>query len=241
MRRGGSPEALEALIGYTFRDRELLALALTHVSAAGAAGSRAKSSSRTKSYQRLEFLGDRVLGLAIAALLYERFPSADEGDLSKRLTELVRRESCAALAESWSLAEHIRLGPSEMQSGGRQNQAILGDVAEALIGAVFLDGGYEAASALIVSAVGERLSSSGRPQPDPKTALQEWAQGRGLPPPCYTILSREGPDHSPLFRIRVSVEGQGLSEAIGRSKRAAEQAAAEAMLRELGICKASAA
>ncbi|MFI4996202.1 MAG: ribonuclease III [Hyphomicrobiales bacterium] len=235
MKRGASPEALEALIGYRFRDRELLALALTHVSAVGSTRSRAKS------YQRLEFLGDRVLGLAIAALLYERFPSADEGDLSKRLTELVRRESCAALAECWSLADHIRLGPSELQSGGRQNQAILGDVAEALIGAVFLDGGYGAATALVTAAVGERLRSTERPQLDAKTALQEWAQGRGLPPPSYTILSREGPDHQPLFRVSVSVEAQGLAEAVGRSKRIAEQTAAETMLRELGIWKASAA
>jgi len=235
MRRGPSPEALEARIGYSFRDKELLTLALTHVSAA--TGMR----SRTQSYQRLEFLGDRVLGLAIAALLYERFPLADEGDLSRRLTELVRRESCAELAELWALAEHIRLGPSEMQSGGRENPAILGDVAEALIGAVFLDGGYEAANALVAAAVGERWRSPRRPPLDPKTALQEWAQGRGLPPPNYAILSREGPDHSPLFRISVSVEGQGEAAADGRAKRAAEQAAAEAMLRRLGLWKASAA
>ncbi|MFI5013788.1 MAG: ribonuclease III [Hyphomicrobiales bacterium] len=235
MKRGPQPEALEALIGYSFRDKGLLALALTHVSAVGAARPRAKS------YQRLEFLGDRVLGLAIAAFLYEHFPAADEGDLSKRLTELVRRESCVALAESWSLADHIRLGPSEAQGGGRQNPAILGDVAEALIGAVFLDGGYEAANALVIGAVGERLRASARPPSDPKTALQEWAQGRGLPPPRYAILSREGPDHSPLFRISVSMEGRGGTQAVGRSKRAAEQAAAEAMLRELGIFEASAA
>ncbi|SDR62653.1 ribonuclease-3 [Rhizobiales bacterium GAS113] len=228
-------DTLEAQIGYSFRDKQLLVMALTHVSAVGAARLRIKS------YQRLEFLGDRVLGLAIAALLYERFPLAEEGDLSKRLTELVRRESCGALAESWSLGEHMRLGPSEEQSGGRQNPTILGDVAEALIGAVFLDGGYEAASRLVAAAVGERLCASGRPPLDPKTALQEWAQGRGLPPPSYTILSREGPDHLPLFRIRVSVREAPPAEAAGRSKRAAEQAAAEAMLRALDILKASAA
>ncbi|MBV8964133.1 MAG: ribonuclease III, partial [Hyphomicrobiales bacterium] len=141
-RSGAAPEALEALIGYRFHDKQLLALALTHVSAVAGARSRAKS------YQRLEFLGDRVLGLAIAALLYREFPVADEGDLSKRLTELVRRESCAELAEIWHLGDHVRLGPGETQSGGRHNRAILGDVAEALIGAVFLDGGYEAANAL---------------------------------------------------------------------------------------------
>jgi ribonuclease III len=234
MKRGAGPEALEKLIGYRFSDRSLLILALTHVSAAG--GPRL----RVKSYQRLEFLGDRVLGLAIAAMLYERFPTAEEGDLSKRLTDLVRRESCAALAEAWSLGDHIRLGPGEAQSGGRQNRAILGDVAEALIGAVFLDGGYEAASAMIVAAVGQRLDM-GRPMLDPKTTLQEWAQARGLQPPSYAILIREGPDHSPLFRISVSIEGHGAAEAVGRSKRTAEQAAAEAMLRSLGVLKASAA
>jgi ribonuclease-3 len=235
MSREAASQTLEHLIGYSFRDQELLSLALTHVSAVG--GSR----SRVKSYQRLEFLGDRVLGLAIAALLYARFPAADEGDLSKRLTELVRRESCAALAESWSLAEHIRLGPSEMQSGGRRNQAILGDVAEALIGAVFLDGGYEAAASLVTAAVSERLRSSHRPRPDAKTALQEWAQAKGLRPPGYAISSREGPDHSPLFRVSVAVEGTGQAEGFGRSKRMAEQAAAESMLHQLGISKASAA
>jgi len=236
MKRGSELEALEALIGYSFRDKHLLVTALTHVSAVGVARSRSKS------YQRLEFLGDRVLGLSIAALLFERFPLADEGDLSRRLTELVRRESCAALAESWSLAEHVRLGLSEEQSGGRQNPTILGDVAEALIGAVFLDGGYEAASRLVGAAVGARLcATSGRPPLDPKTALQEWAQGRGLPPPSYTTLSREGPDHLPLFRIRVSVTGAPPAEAVGRSKRTAEQAAAEAMLRILDISRASAA
>jgi ribonuclease III len=234
MKRGGGLEALEARIGYSFSDKSLLTLALTHVSAA--TGPR----TRVKSYQRLEFLGDRVLGLTIAALLYERFPTAEEGDLSKRLTDLVRRESCAALAEAWSLGDHIRLGPGEAQGGGRQNRAILGDVAEALIGAVFLDGGYEAASAMIEAAVGQRLDK-GRPALDPKTSLQEWAQGRGLQPPSYAILTREGPDHSPLFRISVSVEGHGAAEAVGRSKRIGEQAAAEAMLRLLGVLKASAA
>jgi ribonuclease III len=236
MKRGGTkPEALEARIGYRFRDQDLLALALTHVSAL--AGAR----SRIKSYQRLEFLGDRVLGLVIAALLYREFPAAEEGDLSKRLTELVRRESCAELAETWQLGDHIRLGPGEAQSGGRQNRAILGDVAEALIGAVFLDGGYEAANTLVVGAVKERLRVSGRPRIDPKTALQEWAQARGLATPSYAILAREGPDHSPLFRISVSLEGHELKEAVGPSKRIAEQAAAEAMLRELGVWQASAA
>jgi ribonuclease-3 len=235
MRRGASPEGLEARIGYSFRDKELLALALTHVSAVGS------SRSRVKSYQRLEFLGDRVLGLAIASLLYERFPAADEGDLSKRLAELVRRESCAALAQSWLLGDYIRLGPSELHGGGRENPAILGDVAEALIGAVFLDGGYEAAAALITAAVAERLSSEYRPRPDAKTALQEWAQARGLPPPSYTTLSREGPDHLPLFRISVAVDGHGEAQAVGRSKRLAEQSAADAMLDALGVSKASAA
>jgi ribonuclease-3 len=234
MKRDAGLEALEARIGYSFRDRALLVLALTHVSAAGAARARVKS------YQRLEFLGDRVLGLAIAALLYEKFPNAEEGDLSKRLTGLVRRESCADFAESWGLAEHIRLGSGEAQSGGRQNPTILGDVAEALIGAVFVDGGYEPAAALVAAAVRGRL---GAPQPplDPKTALQEWAQGRGLSPPSYTIRLREGPDHSPLFRIGVTLEGHPGAEAVGRSRREAEQAAAAAMLRGLGLATVGAA
>ena len=235
MKRGPQTEALEARIGYSFTDKELLHLALTHVSAVNS------QRPRIKSYERLEFLGDRVLGLVIASLLYERFPLADEGDLSKRLAELVRRESCAVLAESWSLGEHMWLGQSEELSGGRQNPTILGDVAEAVIGAVFLDGGYAAAHRLVAAGVGERLTVAGRPPLDAKTALQEWAQGRGLPPPSYTILSREGPDHLPLFRIRVAVGEATPTEAQGRSKRAAEQAAAEAMLRALDQSPASAA
>ena len=229
MKRGPQTEALEARIGYSFTDKELLHLALTHVSAVNS------QRPRIKSYERLEFLGDRVLGLVIASLLYERFPLADEGDLSKRLAELVRRESCAVLAESWSLGEHMWLGQSEELSGGRQNPTILGDVAEAVIGAVFLDGGYAAASALVAQLWGERLRTPSHPLRDSKTILQEWAQARGLPTPSYREIARTGPHHDPQFRVAVELPALTPAEGMGRSKRAAEQAAAAAMLSREGV------
>jgi ribonuclease-3 len=222
-------DELEARIGYAFADKAILERALTHVSAAS------PKQGRGGSYQRLEFLGDHVLGLAVSDMLYRAFSKADEGELSRRLADLVRRETCADVARTIDLGAALRLGNSESNSGGRRRTAILADVCEALIGAVFTDGGYPAAAALIERLWHERMMAPVRPLRDPKTLLQEWAQGRGLPTPAYREVERRGPHHNPEFRVAVDVVDRAPAEGIGRSKRAAEQAAAAAMLTREGV------
>lgn len=221
-------DPLEAALGYAFRDRALLQRALTHVSALSS------EEARTGSYQRLEFLGDRVLGLAIAAMLTRAFPDAEEGDLSRHLAALVRKESCATVAVAWGVPPHLRLGLGFV-AAGRRNQAILGDVCEAIIGAVYLDGGFEPARALVETAFAPLMQATGGPPRDAKTALQEWAQKQGLPVPVYRLVDREGPDHAPVFRLAAIVDGLAPVEGVGASKRAAQQAAAEAFLRREGV------
>jgi len=234
MARAVAPDrqGLEESIGYRFRASVLLDEALTHATAAKAKG-------RTN-YQRLEFLGDRVLGLVVAEMLFEAYPKAKEGELSKRLSDLVRRETCAEVARDWGLPGHIRLGVREAAAGGGERVPILADVCEALIGAVFLDGGFTAARALVRSAFEDRMRARHRPSQDPKTALQEWAQARGLPTPVYKTQERSGPDHAPLFKIRVEVDGFPAISADAGSKRAAEQGAAEAFLVREGVLSAAA-
>ena len=214
---------LETRLGYTFRDPEHLVLALTHIGAAP---------NRNASYQRLEFLGDRVLGLAVSAMLYSAFPDADEGELSRRLADLVRRESCAEAASRWGVEPHIRLAAGE-RAGAALKRAILGDICEAIIGAVFLDGGFDGASALVRRAFEARMRAPPQSLRDPKTSLQEWAQSKGLPPPLYREVARHGPDHAPEFTVAVAVDRHAEADAKGPSKRAAEQAAASVfMIRE---------
>ena len=236
MKRAGraARRALAERIAYKFGDESLLEQALTHISAV-------KGKGRVGSYQRLEFLGDRVLGLAISEMLFSAFPKADEGELSKRLAELVRQETCAEVARSIDLGEAIELGGSESNAGGRRRTAILADVCEALVGAVFLDGGYPVAAMLVERLWGERLRMRARPPRDAKTALQEWAQGRGLPTPHYREVGRSGPHHK--LEVRSSVEGPNLApaEGVGRAKRAAEQAAAAVLLAREGVESAAAA
>jgi len=221
---------LEKIIDYGFKDRDLLERSLTHISAVSSGG-------RASSYQRLEFLGDHVLGLVISDMLYQSFPKADEGELSRRLADLVRREACADVARAMQIGEAIRLGSSEAASGGRARIAILADVCEAVIGAVYLDGGYKAAEQLVEKFWGERMRVPSRPLRDPKTMLQEWAQARGLPTPAYKEVERTGPHHSPEFRISVTLPNRGPAEGTGRSKRSAEQAAAAALLKQVGVLK----
>ncbi len=228
----GPDDALEARLGHVFADKALLIRALTHIS------HLPNDRSRGGSYQRLEFLGDRVLGLAVSAMLFEAFPAAEEGELSRRLAQLVRKETCAEVAADWALAEHIRLGDSEAQSGGQTKRAILGDACEAIIGAVFLDGGFVAAQRLVGKAWEPRMRAPGRPLRDPKTALQEWAQGRGGPTPVYREVGREGPAHAPAFTIAVDVEGFPAEVGLGSSKRIAEQSAAEAFMARENIVTA---
>lgn len=214
---------LERTLGYSFRDPETLALALTHVGAA---------KSRVASYQRLEFLGDRVLGLVVAGMLYEAYPDAEEGELSRRLAALVRRETCAAVAEGWGIEPHIRLVTGERRALRR---VILGDICEAVIGALFVDGGLAAATALVRRDFSGRMLAPERPLRDPKTALQEWAQGRKLSAPIYREVARSGPDHAPRFTVAVVVEGLGEAQAQGASKRLAEQEAAAIFMVREGI------
>ena len=171
----------------------------SHISALKGARNRAGS------YQRLEFLGDHVLGLVISDMLFRAFPKADEGELSRRLADLVRKETCAEIARAIDLGAAIRLGSSEANAGGRTRPAILADVCEALIGAVYLDGGFHAAEALVGRLWEARMRTTAQPLRDPKTVLQEWAQARGLPTPAYREVARSGPDHDPEFRVAVQL------------------------------------
>lgn len=220
-------DALARQLGYSFKDISLLVRALTH-------GSALAENHIAASYQRLEFLGDRVLGLIIADMLIEAFPRADEGALARRFNALVRRETCAEVAKSLGLGRHILLGAGESRSGGRHKKAILADVCEAVIGAIFRDGGFAAAREFIDRNWRERMLVAERPRRDAKTKLQEWAQGRGLGLPLYEVVSQSGPDHAPLFTVLVTVEGLDPVAAEGRSRRAGEQAAAAACLTALG-------
>jgi ribonuclease III len=218
--------ALETRIGHGFADSGLIVAALTHVSAV--------NGSRRETYQRLEFLGDRVLGLVVSEMLYEAFPLAEEGELSRRLADLVRKESCAEVALEWGVQAFVRLGDSERQTGAART-AILGDICESIIGAVFLDAGYAAAKSVVRAAFEARMRSPRRPLRDPKTALQEWAQARGLPTPLYRETARSGPDHAPEFTISVEVSGYQPAEAKGFAKRLAEQSAAANFISREGI------
>ncbi|HRK24384.1 MAG TPA: ribonuclease III [Beijerinckiaceae bacterium] len=221
---------LEARLGHRFADRALLEQALTHASALnGDEAGRA-------SYQRLEFLGDRVLGLAVAAMLFDRFPSAPEGQLSRALADLVRKETCAAVAIKLDLGPCLVLGRGERRTGLAKKLSVLGDACEALLGAVYRDAGFAAASALVHRLWQDRLPELGSvATADPKTALQEWAHSQGLAEPRYEERGRSGPDHAPEFCIAVLVAGLEPVEASGKSKRAAERAAAQRMLaRQLG-------
>jgi ribonuclease-3 len=228
-RRRRDLTAFEQRVGYRFKDPALLEQALTHISALSGARNRAAS------YQRLEFLGDHVLGLVVSDMLFRAFAKADEGEMSRRLADLVRKEACADVGRAIDLGAAIRLGASEANAGGRGRTAILADACEALIGAVFIDGGYPAAAALVEGLWSERMRRPARPLRDSKTVLQEWAQARGLPTPAYREVERKGPDHNPEFRVAVVLPDLAPAEGLGRSKRAAEQAAAAAMLTRAGV------
>ncbi|HXL69099.1 MAG TPA: ribonuclease III, partial [Xanthobacteraceae bacterium] len=210
-------EPLEERIGHRFENRALLEQALTHMSMVRGGGRKA-------SYQRLEFLGDRVLGLSVCEMLMRAFPKASEGELSQRLSQHVRKAACVEVAAVLELAPHIRL------DRGKPTPTIIADVCEAVIGAVFLDAGYGAALEVVERHWGERLTRKARPQRDAKTLLQEWALARGLPAPNYREVERRGPDHKPEFKIAVELPGLDVGEGVGRTKRDAEQAAAAMML-----------
>ncbi|HXG77884.1 MAG TPA: ribonuclease III [Methyloceanibacter sp.] len=221
-------EEFSARIGHRFADPTLLTLALTHSSAR--AGVRADQDN-----ERLEFLGDRVLGLAVAELLTERFPKAREGELARWFNQLVRAETCAEVAQDWDLGAYIVMSGGEAESGGRRKKTILANTCEAVLGAVFADAGYEPAKSVIRRFWEEHLRALDAAPPDAKSLLQEWAQGRRLPLPRYLEVAREGPDHAPRFTAEVQIEGIAPERGQGANKREAEQAAALAMLLREGV------
>jgi ribonuclease III len=222
-------DRLQERIGYTFRNKMMLHEALTHASAAQGQKGHAN-------YERLEFLGDRVLGLAVAEYLYETFPTAPEGDLARRFNNLVKKESCAQVAEELELGPLIKLGDSEAVGGGRRKPTILADCCEALLGAIYLDGGWEPVKTVITTFWSPRAAEAITVPVDAKTALQEWVQGSGETRlPRYIKVAACGPDHAPSFVYEVRVEGLEPSRGQGSSRRAAEQAAAAAMLIREGV------
>src|SRR5258707_3961551 len=216
--------AIEARIGHKFGDPNLLTTAFTHVSALKPARNRAES------YQRLEFLGDHVLGLIVSDMLYRAFPNADEGELSKRLADLVRKESCADVAKSLRLVDDIKLGQVGASASARLRKSVLGDICEAVIGAVFLDGGYGAAAQFVERNWTERMRKLRRPLRDPKTMLQEWAQAKGLPTPVYHEIERTGPHHDPQFRIAVDLPVLAPAEGVRGNKPAPDKDSASGMI-----------
>jgi len=208
---------LAEALGHKPKDLKLFERALSH------------SSATRDSYERLEFLGDRVLGLVIARRLYERFDEP-EGKLSKRLNVLVARETCAEVGRRLGLPKWIKLGRQARDDGASNSENVIGDVVEALIGAVFLEGGLDAAASFIVREWEPLLESHKRAPQHPKSALQELAAARDLRPPHYELVSRTGLHHAPVFTVSVSVKGLGEATAAGSTKQEAETAAAEALL-----------
>ncbi len=219
---------LSARLGHAFAKPALLKLALTHASAH-------PGSKPNEDNERLEFLGDRVLGLAVAELLIKRFVGASEGELARWFNRLVRTETCADVAESWNLGDFIVMSAGEAGSGGRRKKTILANACEAVLGAVFSDAGYEVARDVVWRDWEPHLGELDEAAPDAKSVLQEWAQGQQLPLPRYVEVAREGPDHAPRFTAEVQVEGVEAQRGEGTNKREAEQAAALAMLMREGV------
>ena len=216
-----------ARLGHDFARPELLVQALTHGSVA----------SPTRPHnQRLEFLGDRVLGLTIAEALYNADTTATEGQLAPRYNALVRGETCADVARQIGLGDVLKLGRSEMMSGGRRKEALLADAMEAVLAAIYRDAGFDTAKAVILRLWADRLDGVEQDARDAKTALQEWAQANGMAPPKYEVTGRKGPDHAPEFEITVRLDNgrQGVASGKG-TKRSIEQQAAAAMLKEIGV------
>ncbi len=224
MKPGAEAAAFADRLGHRFARPDLLIRALTHSSLAGPV---------RRDNERLEFLGDRVLGLIIAEALTRADSTATEGQLAPRFNALVRRETCAEVARSLDLGAALKLGRSEMMSGGRRKEALLADAMEAVIAAVYLDAGFEAARDLVLRHWGARVDSVAPDARDAKTALQEWAQSRGLPPPAYEVTGRSGPDHAPQFRVTARLGDGRSAEAEAGAKRQAEQIAAAALLAQV--------
>jgi ribonuclease-3 len=213
---------LEEATGVAPRNVALFERALTHASYG------------EDDYERLEFLGDRVLGLAIATWLYELFPNEPEGKLSRRLNALVARETCAEVARELGIGKQVRLGKQARDDGASDSDNVIGDVVESLAGALYLDSGWEAASAFVRRAWGDRVSTRDKAPLHPKSALQEWAAAHDRKPPGYRLAGRSGPQHAPTFVVEVEIKGVGSAKAEGTSKQEAETAAAAQLLEQLG-------
>ena len=212
---------LEEKTGYRPKDLLLFELALTH------------SSKSERNYERLEFLGDRVLGLTVAAWLYELLPAEPEGKLSRRLNVLVSRAVCAEVARDIGVPERMRLGKQARDDGAQDSDNVLGDAIEAMIGAVFVDSGFGAAQDVVQRLWAERLTGQEQAPKHPKSALQEWAAANEKRPPVYGLVGRSGPHHSPTFVVEVSIKGVGDAQAEGATKQEAETEAASALLEKL--------
>ncbi|MEL6473840.1 MAG: ribonuclease III [Pseudomonadota bacterium] len=221
-----SIDAVEAAINYTFSDKALLVKALTHPSAL------TPDEIAKHSNQRLEFLGDRVLGLVIAERLFERRPGEREGALAPRLNRFVRKEACATAVRSLGLGIHIVMAPNEVERGGRERDSTLGDMCEALIAAIYLDGGLSDARKFIERAWAEQFKSAPKRAKDPKTRLQEYAQANTGSAPRYSVVRRKGPDHAPVFTVRAAIDG-ATAEAEASSKQDAERLAAQRILEQV--------
>jgi ribonuclease-3 len=222
-------DTLQSRLGYRFGKPELLELALTHASVAEGARKQADN-------ERLEFLGDRVLGLMIAESLMESLPEATEGELSRRFHSLVSREACADVARQLELGAAVRLAAGETKSGGRNNPTILGDACEALIAAVYIDGGYDSVVRCFGPFWEKALTDSAdASRANPKSFLQEWAVANGKSPPVYQLIDRKGPDHAPVFTMEVVIDGLDSQSAIGRSRQEAEKAAALGLIEREGL------
>ncbi|CAN5186392.1 ribonuclease III [soil metagenome] len=225
---------LVARLGYTFRDARLLGRALTHASVSE--GGAPQTSKAPRDNERLEFLGDRVLGLLVAERLHGDFPDADEGQLSSRLHALVDKHACGRVGARLNIGEAVRLSAGETKSGGRRKEGVIADAVEAVLAAVYLDGGLDAARSAFERAWADELARpSERSLTNPKSVLQEWAQGLGRPLPTYHIAERTGSDHAPTFTVEVTVEGVEPQSAPGRSRQDAEKAAATALLKREGV------
>lgn len=227
-------EDLAQSIGHVFKQPPLLAQALTHPGAiAPPRGSRRRRKPSPQGYERLEFLGDRVLGLVVADLLWRRHPDEPEGDLTRRHAQLVRRDALARVAREIGLNRHLVLSRADATAGAARNPSILADVCEAVIAAIYLDAGYSAAFAFVERWWQTLISEIDHPPQDPKTRLQEWAQARGLGLPAYRVVETIGPDHAPRFTVAARVAQSDEASGTASSKRAAETEAAAALLERL--------
>jgi ribonuclease-3 len=232
--RAGAVTELVRRLGHDFKNRALLDRALTHASVGEGAPPQTHRTPRDN--ERLEFLGDRVLGLLVAERLHQDFPEADEGALSSRLHALVDKQACARVGAALGVGPALRLSPGESKSGGRRKEGLIADAVEALLAAVYLDGGLAAAKGMFDRAWADEFARpADRSVANPKSALQEWAQAQGRPLPVYRIVSRSGSDHAPTFTVEVQVEGYPVAGSQGRSRQEAEKAAAITMLQREGV------